>query len=364
VILYQETLAMSLRELAQALGKTADRPRAIPQMEQSVALFDRLSRDQPDVAAFHNQLAYTWNCLGNFHDEDKQNQLAIGPFQKAVAEQRLAVAKSKDVDTYREALAVYLENLGEQFLDLGSPDEGLPQYEAALRIHRELFAGHRDNLVYATTLADRLVSLGRVELHVGKFADAGRFAVEAREILERWQAQNPKDASLSMKLAGALDLEASTLADQGQFEKAVGLLERAQGLLRIELEQSSSSSDLVPLRRVYSEILWNLARMRKALNRPGHDAAEAEQASLWSNRPASELVDLAREEASRACVIAYGKPPKDALAQSVRALDLEMIAAHLKLAVRRGFHDATALEADPALQALFSRGQLKNLLRP
>jgi serine/threonine-protein kinase len=366
VILYQETLAKSLRELAQALAKTADRPKAIAPMERSAAIFERLSGDQPEVAAFHHQIAYTWNCLGTLHDEDKQNQLALSPFSKAVAEQRLAVAKSKDVDAYRESLAIYLENLGEQFLDLGAPDQGLPHYEEALNIRRELFAAHRDDPDYAANLAASLLSLGRIERRLGKFVEAARSATDAREILERWQPQNPKAASLPVRLASALDLEANALADQRQADRALGLLDRAQAVLRPELERSYSPSDMVLLRRAYSEVVWNLIRVRKALNRSAGELAqaEAEQARLWSNRPASELVDLAREEATRASVIAYGKPPTDPLVRAVRALDADMIGAHLRLAAGRGFHDVTALEADPAFRAIFSPSQLKAILSP
>src|SRR5205807_534111 len=123
-------------------------------------------------------------------------------------------------------------------------------------------------------------------------------------------------------------------------------------------------TDLVLLRRVYSEVLWNLVRVQKALNRPAREAAqtESEQASLWTSRPASDLVDLAREEANRACLIAYGKPPTDSLAQAVRALDVAMISTHLRLAAGRGFHDVSALEADPAMRAIFSPAQLKEIL--
>ncbi len=58
-----------------------------------------------------------------------------------MAEQQLAVDKAKEVDEYRGYLANHLDNLGEQFVDLGRVAEGLPLYRRSLQIFRDLKRG-------------------------------------------------------------------------------------------------------------------------------------------------------------------------------------------------------------------------------
>jgi hypothetical protein len=73
------------------------------------------------------------------------------------------------------------------------------------------------------------------------------------------------------------------------------------------------------------------------------------------------LVDLAREEAVRTGVVAYGKRPTTTPAQAVRRLDTELIRAHLRLAVGQGLKNTAALQADQVLRSIFSATELKEL---
>lgn len=71
----------------------------------------------------------SWNFLGHLYDEARNNSDAIRPFNQAIIEQRLAVSKSNDAEEYRKYLCNHLEDLGEQSVDLGRVEEGLPLYE-------------------------------------------------------------------------------------------------------------------------------------------------------------------------------------------------------------------------------------------
>ena len=82
-----------------------------------------------------------------------------------------------------EFCATYLDNLGEQYFDLGRPEEGLPYYEQSLKIRRELSRTHPENREYTIDFvkcADRAgrpsnatwVNLAR---HGSCFADAEKF---------------------------------------------------------------------------------------------------------------------------------------------------------------------------------------------
>ena len=53
------------------------------------------------------------------YDHARNNTEALAAFEQAVAEQQLAVDKANEIDDYRGYLANHLDNLGEQFVELG-----------------------------------------------------------------------------------------------------------------------------------------------------------------------------------------------------------------------------------------------------
>ena len=124
---------------------------------------------QPDQAGYHSELGLSWNYLGYLYDEARNNTEALAAFEQAVAEQQLAVDKANEVDDYRGYLANHLDNLGEQFVDLGRVAMGLPSYRRALRIHRELSAAHPQNRDLALDVLRSMIRLGTTERHDGDF---------------------------------------------------------------------------------------------------------------------------------------------------------------------------------------------------
>jgi tetratricopeptide (TPR) repeat protein len=259
---------------------------------------------------------------------------------------------------------MYLENLGEQYLDLGSPEEGLRHYEEALEVRRELQRTHGDEVRYARQLGGALNALAGILRRLGKLTDSLGLCTEARKTLQPWQEKNPPDFSISITLAAALALEADNHADLHQLEQARSNLEAAAALFRSTQVRASSPVEENSYRATFSEVLWDLERVLRILNQPAKvvEDIQSERARLWSGCPATELVDLARGEAIRASVIEYGKQPSSAEAQNVRKIDLELIRSHIHLAATHGFHDQSKLESDSAFQGLFSTNEIKTLL--
>jgi serine/threonine-protein kinase len=363
VNLYQEWLARGLRELAQALESTGDHEGALTHVKQSIDLFRRLVDEQPELAHMHGQLAYTWGTLGYFLDRARQNREAIDPYKQAVSEAQEAVSKAKEIDSYKRDLYTQLENLGEQFVDLGEVAEGLSHYEQAIQLRRELHDAHPEDLAEATELAGALSFFGGLRHRHGRFSEALQDFNEARGLLQQRQAKEPVNSALSAKLAAAFDQGARVQVDLRQPDQGRSLLEQAAVLLRAARERGAAA-DLGALRRVSSEVLWDLARVLRILGRPEKEiaAVEAERLALWQGRPAPELIDLARDEAIRASVVEYGKPPSSPQARAVRENELDLIRSHLRLAASFGFRDVAKPASDPAFLSLFSGDEIKALL--
>ncbi len=63
---------------------------------------------------------------------------------------------------YKDYLCYHLDNLGEQYIDLGRLTDGLPHYQRSLRISRELSGAHPESRYHVLELVKSLVALGNV----------------------------------------------------------------------------------------------------------------------------------------------------------------------------------------------------------
>ena len=100
---------------------------------KSLDILEKLIRSEPEQARYHAELGRTWNAMGYIHDEMRNNQKAIPAFKSAISEQENAIARSPDDNEYKMYLCTHLENLGEQYLDLGSVSDAWPYYNAGDR---------------------------------------------------------------------------------------------------------------------------------------------------------------------------------------------------------------------------------------
>jgi serine/threonine-protein kinase len=364
VTAFREKLGISYREIAAVAHQAHQDDRAFQSARRSVEVFEGLVQAQPEQASYHSGLGLSWNHLGHFYDGDRKNTEAIGPFTRAIHEQDLAVNKAKDFDLYKNYLCNHLENLGEQYVDLGRVAEGMPHCERALKIRRELSAAHPDNREKAFDVAIALVTLGRIQRHDGKSAAARQSFGEANKILQHWLDAVPGDQELSGRVAEVLGLEANTLADQGDLKGARQLLEQAVGRLRSAPDRATSAEVDVRQREWRTEALWDFARVLRGLNLPD-DArkADAEREALWKDKPPGALLDLVLRQTAQAALIGYGKTPVSAEANAVRELDLQAATANLRLAIDRGLKDLSSLRSHPDSALLLGRDDVKSLIK-
>jgi eukaryotic-like serine/threonine-protein kinase len=364
VIRFREKLAESYKEIA-ALERKAHRDdKALPSIKRSIEEYGILAHSQPENATFHKELAWMWDELGCLQDDARDNAAAMAAFDAAVGEQKVAILKINPADGFQWVLCTYLENLGEQYIDLGRPKEGLPRYQEALKIRRELTRDHPENKAYSDTLIKALLAVGSIERHLGEPAAARELFAEARRVLGERITSTPNDGELEIRLTAALDNEAAALAELGQPETATPLLEEAATRLRKLVGRKAPEKELAMAREGLSETLWDLARVLKDLDLPlDAERASAERSDLWKTRPPDELVELALKHLSQAAVIGFGKAPVSAPAEAVRDLDLDQAASEVILAVSRGLADLGKLKSHSESDLLLNRRDVKSAIR-
>jgi len=361
---YHENLGKSYREIGDRLRNAHQNEKALAYAQKSLDIFQRLVDSHPDEARYRSELGRSWSALGCLLDDARDNRQAIHPFEQAVAEQDRAVATSKDVNEYKVYLSKDLENLGEQYVDLGQVDRGLQHYERALRIRTELQRVHSANRGYVLELAEALTKIGAILRHAGRAVTARESLAQARQLLEHLPAAEPAgpdDAARSGLLGAALADEAVAFAEEQKPEAALHSLARAVDILTpLGGSATASPED----RERLSEALWQLARVDQARGK-ADDAAgiDAQRIALWKGRPAADLARLALKEAGRATVIGYGKASATEQAQSIRDRDLELAASHLRLAFSQGFTDLAMLRSDQDSSVLLERDDVKSLIK-
>ena len=294
--------------------------------------------------------------MGFHYDELRHNVQAIPAFERAVREGERAIAQSPDDSEYKVLYSIFLDNLGEQYIDRGEVDRGLPYYRQEIQIRRQLLTAHPEKLAYRLDLADGLSSFGNIQRHPGDSTAARLSFVEARTLLEG-AAATPGDQELPVRLGAALIGEASALADLREPEKARSLIDQA---VKILSDGSVSTTEEAQRREWQSAALWELARILRFLNkRVEADNVDARRVALWQNRPPGELATLALKQTTLAGLIGYGKTPVSRSALSVRTLDLDQAAANLRLAIARGFRNLRMIQSHPDFWILLPREDLK-----
>jgi tetratricopeptide (TPR) repeat protein len=361
VTAFHADLGATYREIAWLQHFAGEDEKAVATAQQAIAVFERLVKSDPDPARYHSELARSWSTLGCVLDEMKENRKAEPAFVRAVAEERLAVAASKDVNEYKTVLSDVLENLGEQYVDLGQVENGLKHYSEALDIRTHLHREQPKSKEYTLNLAQWLSHSGRILRQAGRVGDARAKFFQARELLDEAAAAREADREISGLLGAALTDEAVALAEEQKPSEALPLLSRAIDTLKpIGSGASAGQAD----RERLSEALWQLARIHQALGKAADAATiDAERRALWKGRPPKELAELAVKEAGRVTLIGYGRAEVPAPAKPIRDHDLELAAADLGLAVSLGFTDLATLESKPDAVFLLERDDVKSLIR-
>jgi hypothetical protein len=235
-------------------------------------------------------------------------------------------------------------------------------YERAVGIRRELARAQPGNRQFALDLAEGLVSLGQIQRHDGRGDAALASFRDARGVVQNWLNKAQDDAELEVRLAAVLDLEANTLAEKGDPGQAKPLLETALAHVQSGADRPAPAGTDVKRRELRTEVLWDLARVLRALELPD-DArtADDQREAMWQDRPPGELMNLVLQELKRATLIGYGKSALSPGAKSVQELDLKQAAANLRLAVARGLKDLSSLRSHPDAAILLSRDDLRSL---
>ena len=336
----------------------AGRARRSPRSEKSIDVLEKLVRSQPDQSRFRAELGRSWNILGFLHDEARENDQALPAFEHAVKEADRPWTNRPEVDQYKFNSIYILDNLGEQYVDLGRAADGLPYYRRAIALAAGAARRPSGRPGPALDLAKSLSNLGTILRHAGESAAARQSFARAREVLDPIADAAPADAALQARSARSSTERPWPWPTRAGQPRRSPILRRAVAILKPPGVTSTGEDQA---RGWLTESLWDLGRLlRAAGSRRGSRPARRRtpgplegppprpgQAGPPADPPGRP--DRLRQDAHRRTRPVGPRP------------DLDQAADHLRMAVSLGFRDLALLRADPDSWLLLSRADLRLL---
>jgi tetratricopeptide (TPR) repeat protein len=181
----------------------------------------KLAAAYPNVPAYQNDLALTYNNRANLHQNLGHPRKARQSYQEAITIASKLVGTQPKVPAYQASLATTYANLANLEKNLGRPDAASKAYQAAGALYARLAAAHPEVPAHQNGLA-------RTHHHVG--------VLEAER--DRWQAARKS------------------------FDQAIA---RAQAVLRREQRQSEAWGILRVTYQARAEALGHLGRHTEAV---------------------------------------------------------------------------------------------------
>jgi serine/threonine-protein kinase len=340
------------------IGRDSD---ALASADQALAIHKRLIDDEPENLGHQADRADVLNFKGVVFYEARKNDEALRIFEEILQLRRSILRRSSGIDRRKVDLCAALQNLAETHFYKGEVAKGLSLRNEEIGLRRELSAAHQEDRGYALDLADAYVGLGDSQRLSADLRGAGDSYDQAKTVIKPLLAAHPDDGELQCKLARALERKANSLDDLAKSAATLDLLREAAKFAREALKAKAS---LGKPAEVLSEALWNLARLlRSRGDEQGASQMDRERNDLWKDRPAAELVDLAKLQAARAQEIDPNSMQPSELSEWVRKLDLDQAAESIKLAIKLGASDISKLKNNPDLAAILEREDVKPLLQ-
>ena len=357
---FQEQLAKSYREVAIEEHKGGHSEIGLLNLRKALDILEKLSRWSPTRLVIIPNSDEPGTPSDTFTTKCGITRRQSPRLTRPSVSKKTPSPRSPDDNEYKMYLCIHLENLGEQYLDLGSVSDAWPYYMRAIEMRRKLNTDHPENVDYAQILADSLSRLGAIKRNASEPTAALKLFAEERTVAERFLKTKPENSTMRCRLADAFTREAWAQFDLKQTDDALKSLEEAARALKPLANSPSVQSE----RRDYlTEVLRARAVLLRSLNQSaGADKADGDRLALWDGQAGQGLANLALVQVGRAALIGYGKTPLAGPGRLARDLDLDLAAINLKLAMTRGFTDLPAVRSRPESTVLLERDDIKPLI--
>jgi tetratricopeptide (TPR) repeat protein len=210
-----DRLARAAFDLAQLTAEIGDRQDALRAHKESLAIGERLARENPNVDQFQSQLAATYGTIGSLQIQTGDPDQALESYNNALVIQDRLARDNASVTEFQSELATSHNNIGALQSQTGHPDQALDSYAKALTIFERLARENPSVTKFQSRVAGSHNNIGFLQSQAGRPDQALESFGKALAIRERLARENPSANELQLSLAG-------THANIGLLQRATG----------------------------------------------------------------------------------------------------------------------------------------------
>ena len=223
VVDFRNRLAYGHNGLGNLLYGMGKMTAAEAEYREALALWQKLADDNSAVADFRNRVAGSHNNLGNMLVEAGRLTAAEAEYGEALAILQRLADDNPAVADYRNRLATVQQNLAFVLSKTGKPTAAEAEYRNALATRRRLADDSPVNTDLHTTLAGNLQQLGTILWDIGRRAEAEAQWRESLAIQRKLADDHPgvskfRDDQASLHLYLGVRLSHTEKADEGEAE--------------------------------------------------------------------------------------------------------------------------------------------------
>ncbi|MFO0957902.1 MAG: serine/threonine-protein kinase [Isosphaeraceae bacterium] len=259
--------------LADEIGDIRD---ALKVHEDSLAIWERLVRDQPGRDEYQSGLATLENCRGNFLKRTGRPDEALAAHERALAIYERLAGDHPTLIWYQARLADSHNNVGNLLDDIGRPDEARGAHERALAIRERLAGDHPTVTEYQADLALSNNNLGAVLDATGRTDEALAAHERALAIRERLAGDQPTITEYQADLAASYYNLGALLGNRGRTDEALAAYGRA---IAIYGGLADDHPTVIGYQARIADSLNNVGNLLDDIGRP-HDALAAHERAL------------------------------------------------------------------------------------
>ena len=124
---------------------------------------------------------------------------------------------------------------------INSPSEALPHFEKAADLQRELLEASPDDSAIKSDYGQSLNAIGGVYFRTGKIDEARDYFQQAAQVREQVTSANPRDLEAARVFANSVMNVGSTYLARQDYEQAIPLLDRAQMIRMVRVDELAKS---------------------------------------------------------------------------------------------------------------------------
>jgi serine/threonine-protein kinase len=224
----QETRPEALARLAEAAHDYAHVSQEIGEIQdslrshvESLAIWEKLAREQPAKADYQRGLATIETCRANMLSDTGHQDQALESYAKALAIRERLARENPSVTEFQSDLAHNHHNIGVLQSDTGHLDQALESYGKALAIRQRLARENPGVTEFQSDLATSHNDIGILQSNTGHPHQPLESYGQALAIRERLARENPSVTEFQSDLAASYNNIGALQSDTGHPDQAL-----------------------------------------------------------------------------------------------------------------------------------------------